>query len=75
MDELRTLTQDQLDRVTQRLLSPIPGGKVEAAMRFGIDVSLLLEQLRLSPAERVRRMQQIAETAEGLRGAARRPRK
>ena len=75
MKELRPLTEAELARVAHRLFHPIPGGKVEAAKCFGVDVSLLLEQLRLTPGDRVRSMQQAAETAERLRGAARRPRK
>ena len=53
------------------MLRPIPGGKVEAAKRFGIDVALLVEQIKLSPSERARRMHALAQAAESARGAAR----
>jgi hypothetical protein len=36
-----------------------------------VDLFSLIEQLRLSPAERSRQMQQAATAAESLRGAAR----
>ena len=41
----------------------------------GIDLTLLIEKLRLSPEERVRRMHDAANTAEQVRGAARLKRK
>ena len=54
----------------ERLQNPIPGGKVEAAREFGVDLTLLMEQLKVSPAERARRMHALAQTAESVRGAA-----
>jgi hypothetical protein len=36
-----------------------------------VDLTLLIEQLRLTPAERVRRMHELAQVAESVRGAAR----
>ena len=61
----------QLNRMIERLRQPAPGSKAEAAVRFGIDVTLLIEQLKLEPAERARRMHTLAQAAEGARGAAR----
>jgi hypothetical protein len=72
MKEWRDLTPEQLARAEQRLRHPHPGSKVEAAQQFGIDLTLLIEQLRLSPAERVRRMHDSIQVAEAVRGAARR---
>ena len=57
-------------RAIERLRNPKPGGKVEAASQFGIDVTLLIEQLKLSPAERAHRMHCLAVTAESVRHAA-----
>ena len=45
--------------------------RIEAAKRAGVDLTLVLEQLRLSPAERVRRMLQAVEAAAKVRGLAR----
>jgi len=70
---LRQLTGSELVRMIERLQHPTPGGKVEAAKQFGIDVTLLIEQLKLSPAERARRMHALAQTAESVRGAAGKP--
>lgn len=60
----------ELSRVLERLRNPKPGGKVEAAYRFGVDVTLLIEQIQLSPAERADRMHSLAVAAEAVRGAA-----
>ena len=74
MDSLRTLSDSELARRIGRLQNPVPGGKVEAATAAGVDVTLLIEQIKLSPAERARRMHELAQTAEALRGIASKPR-
>jgi len=61
-----------MQRAEQRLRFPAPGGPIEAAKKSGVDLSLLLENLRLSPAERVQRMHDAGVAAEQVRGAARR---
>ncbi len=71
MGALRELTGPSLARAIARLQNPTPGGKVEAAKNFGVDVTLLIEQIKLSPAERARRMHALAQAAESVRGAAR----
>jgi hypothetical protein len=72
--ELLPLTPEQLARAEQRLRHPAPGSRIEAAQKFGIDLTLMIEQLRLSPTDRVRTMLEAAEAAEQVRGAARRKR-
>ncbi|MBZ5727652.1 MAG: hypothetical protein LAP87_21970 [Acidobacteriia bacterium] len=69
--EWRGLTPEQLARAEERLRHPRPGSRIEAARRFGVDLSLLIETLRLTPAERARRMQECIEAADQVRGAAR----
>lgn len=39
----------------EKLLNPRPGSKIAEARDFGIDLTQLVENLRLSPAERIRR--------------------
>jgi hypothetical protein len=68
--ELRALTSEQLSRAEQRLLNPAPGTPIAAAKDFGIDLTLLLEQLRLTPAERARQMLELCQQVEQLRGRA-----
>jgi hypothetical protein len=71
MREWRVLTPSELARAEERLRHPRPGSRIEAAQRFGIDLTLLIENLRLSPAERVREMHELVVVAEQVRGAAR----
>jgi hypothetical protein len=75
MERGHDLTPEQLARAEERLRHPRPGSKIEAAQRYGIDLTLLIENLRLSPAERVERMLEICQLAEEVRGAVRRQRK
>jgi len=72
MNEWRPLTPAELTRAEEKLRNPPPGSRIEAARRFGVDLTLLIEQLRLSPAERVRRMEDASRTAADVRGAAHR---
>ena len=69
--ELRALTSDEFALAESRFRNPAPGGRIEAAKKFGVDLTLLIEQLRLDPGERARRLQDLAQTAERVRGAAR----
>ena len=39
----------------EKLLNPKPGGKIAEARDWGIDLTQLVENLRLTPAERIRR--------------------
>lgn len=74
MKELRPLSPEEFARAESRLRNPAPGSRIEAAQRYGIDLTLLIENLRLTPAERVSHMQEVVEVAESIRGAARRRR-
>jgi len=69
---LLPLTPEELVRAEELLRNPPPGSKIEAAKRFGIDLTLILAQLRLSPEERVREMHDASVAAEMIRGAAHR---
>ena len=73
MDSLWQLTGSELARVIERLEHPTPGGKVEAAREFEVDLTLLVEQIKLSPVERTRRMHPLAQAAESVRGIAGKP--
>ena len=71
---LRPLTPEQLALAEGILLHPAPGSRAEAARDYGIDLTLLLEQLRLTPAERARKLESASTALEKVRGAARRRR-
>jgi hypothetical protein len=74
MTELRALTAEEFARARQRLLDPRPGSRIAAAKEYGVDLTLLVEQLRLSPEERLRKLEKAANELEQSRGIAR-PRK
>jgi len=48
------------------------GSRIDAARNYGIDLTLLAEQLRLTPAERVRKLESASTALEQVRGIARR---
>jgi hypothetical protein len=61
-------------KAEQRLRNPRPGSAIEAARNFGIDLTLLIERLRLTPEERLGELQQTMTAFARIRGAARKPR-
>lgn len=71
MKELRPLTPEQFARAARRLRHPAPGSRIEAAQKYGIDLTLLIEQLRLTPAERLERLERASMEIEQALGAAR----
>jgi hypothetical protein len=72
METLGTMTEEQLARAQHRLLHPAPGSRIEAARNYGVDLTLLAEQLRLTPAERARKLEAASAVLERIRGVARR---
>jgi hypothetical protein len=63
---------DRLEKSIEQLRHPAPGSRIEAARDFGIDLNLLIANLRLTPGERVSRMHAACVAAEQIRGIARR---
>lgn len=41
----------------ERIRDPKPGSKVAAAKEFGIDLTLLIETLRITPDQRIKNLQ------------------
>jgi hypothetical protein len=72
MRTLRPLTPEQLAHAEDCLLHPVRGSQAEAARNHGIDLTLLVEQLRLTPAERARKLELASTALEQVRGTARR---
>jgi hypothetical protein len=70
---LYPLTPEQLAKAEERLRNPKPGSRIEAAQKYGIDLSLVIDQLRLTPAQRARKFQRAVTTISRFRGVARRP--
>lgn len=46
-------------KVEEWLLNPPPGSKAAAAKEFGVDLTLLLRNLRLTPQERAEKLQSV----------------
>jgi hypothetical protein len=57
--------------VEEHLLNPPPGSAAARAREFGIDLTLTLQRLRLTPDERVRQLQRAMIEAAAIRGRAR----
>ncbi len=45
------------DKELEIFLNPPPGSKLAAAKEFGVDLTLLAENLRLNPQERIDKLQ------------------
>jgi len=59
----------------EKLLNPKPGSKIAAAKEFGIDLTLLVRQLRLTPEERLNELQSAMESFEDFAKQAKLARK
>jgi len=53
--------------IEEQLLDPRPGSAAAAARDFGIDLTLTLQRLRLTPDERVRQLQRAMFEIEAMR--------
>jgi hypothetical protein len=53
-------------------LNPPLGSAAERAVEFGIDLTLTLENLRLTPEERIRKLDNFIIGVAGLKASARR---
>lgn len=58
-------------RLRKLIENPPEGSAIAAAKEFGVDLYSLLENLKLTPAERCRRSEEHREFAEQLRQAGR----
>jgi len=58
--------------MVQYLSNPPPGSKAFEAREYGIDLSLLAENLKLTPTERLRKGMAVGRFHEQLREAGRR---
>lgn len=52
-------------------LNPPPGSAAERAAEFGIDLTLTLENLRLTPEERIRKLDEFIESVAKLKASVR----
>jgi hypothetical protein len=64
---LDNMTREEHERLYELIQNPPPGSKIEAAKKFGIDLTLTLRNLTLTPTERIEQMEAAAGFAEELR--------
>ena len=57
-------------KVEAHLLNPPPGSAAARARDFGIDLTLLIERLRLTPEERLNDLQRVMRDLEEARKSA-----
>jgi hypothetical protein len=55
----------------ERLLDPAPGSKIADARDFGIDLTLIVENRRLTAEQRIEKLQQAMSGLDELRRLAR----
>jgi len=65
------MTRQEHERLWDLINNPPPGSRIEAAKKFGIDLTLNLRSLTLTPTERVKEMEAALRFAEQLRHAKR----
>jgi hypothetical protein len=53
-----------------KLLNPRPGSKVAAAKEFGIDLTLTLKNLKLTPQQRIDQLQEVMRFHHEIREQA-----
>jgi hypothetical protein len=68
------VTPEQYKLALELINNPPPGSKLAEAKEYGIDLTLLLSNLRLTPTERARRLVEGAETLRILKEAGRKAR-
>jgi hypothetical protein len=64
------MTQEEHERLYELVQNPPPGSKMEAARKYGVDLTLNLRSLTRTPTERVLEMEAALKFAEELHRAA-----
>ena len=63
------MTSEEHERLYELVQNPPPGSKIEAAKEYGVDLTLNLRRLALSPTERSQEMEHALELVYELRRA------
>lgn len=58
--------------IEELLLRPTPNGKIAEARKYGIDLTQLVENLRLTPEQRLEKLQQAMIGLDDLKRSAQR---
>jgi len=64
------MTREEHERLFELFNNPPQGSKIAAAKEFGIDLTLTLRRLTMTPAERLEEMEGALAFVEDLRKAA-----
>jgi hypothetical protein len=65
--EIRNMTPEQRKLAYELISNPPPGSDLAAAKEYGIDLSLLVENLDLTVAERLRKLYKVAVFLQKVR--------
>jgi len=65
------MTEEERDWLVRLINNPPPGSKLAAAKEYGIDLTLLLSTLQMTPTERLTQLQVAQSFCEELRRATR----
>jgi len=65
------MTKKERDKLIRLISSPPPGSKIAAAKEFGVDLTLLVRMLELTPTERLQKLASAQAFFEELRAAKR----
>jgi hypothetical protein len=69
---METMDTREYDRVLELINNPPPGSKLAAAKAFGIDLTLLIRRLELTPTERLEELESAQQFIQELRKATNR---
>ena len=58
----------------EKLLNPRPGGKIADAVSYGIDITQIVENMRLTPEQRLQKLQSAMISFERLHNEVAKPR-
>ncbi len=61
------MTPDQRKRALQLIARPPRGSKLAKAKKYGVDLTLLIENLSLTPTERAKKLSSGAAARQALR--------
>ena len=64
-----SMDKAQRDELIRLITNPPPGSKVAAAKDFGVDLTLLVRMLELTPTERLQRLAAAQAFVQELRAA------
>jgi hypothetical protein len=63
------MKSSERDRLFELVANPPPGSKIESAKKYGVDLTVNVRKLLLTPTERVREIENALRFAEDLQTA------